>query len=177
MSRFSRNNFTMIWFVVALSQHSAQEGLNRLENLANSKLLSFNSLKSCFVIMGSKKARRDLEEEFKRKPPLLYGKPLKVESQGSYLGEELRSNVSDSVSSTINKRIGLATKAIFEIKSVVEDTRSKAVGGILSGVLLWQSSVLPYLLSHSSCWMEVKKRDMDKLIKLQNLFLNVLLGV
>ena len=71
----------------------------------------------------------------------------------------------------------MATKAIYEIKNVVEDTRSKVTGGILSGVLLWQTSVLPFLLSHSSTWMQINKKDMDKLIKVQNLFLNVLLGI
>ena len=127
--------------------------------------------------MERKGAREKLEESFMSMPPLLYGKPLKIEEKGNYLGEELGLNVSESVSLTIRKRIGLATKAIFEIKSVIEDTRSKMVGGILSRVLLWQSSVLPFLLNNSSCWMEIKKRDMDKLIKLQNLFLSVLLGV
>ena len=47
----------------------------------------------------------------------------------------------------------------------------------MTGILLWQSSVLPFLLNNSSCWMEIKRGDMNRLIKLQNLFLNVLLGV
>ena len=42
---------------VCSSPISAQEGLIRLENLANSKLLSFNPLKSCFIFMGKRKLR------------------------------------------------------------------------------------------------------------------------
>ena len=38
-------------------------------------------------------------------------------------------------------------------------------------------SVLPYLLANSSTWLCMKKSDLDQLSKLQNLFLNVLLGV
>ena len=160
-----------------MNPHSAQNGIHRFENLAGSKLLSFNPLKSCFVFLGKKKARIELEKTFRNNPPLLYGKPIKIETEGTYLGEELGVDASKSVSLTINKQIGLATKAIFEIKSVVEYTKTRVVGGILSGVLLWKCSVLPFLLSHASCWMDIKKKDMEKLIRLQNLFLNVLLGV
>ena len=162
---------------LCLDPLSGQQGLDRFETLANSKLLQFNSLKSCFIILGTRKARLDLEEQFSLNPPLLYGQPLKIENQGTYLGDELGKTVAESISLTIKKRLGLTKKAIFEIKSVVEDVRSGAVGGILSGVLLWNSSVLPYLLANSSTWFCMKKSDLDQLSKLQNLFLNVLLGV
>ena len=162
---------------MCLDPLSAQQGLDRFEALANSKLLQYNPLKSCFVILGKTKARIELEEKFSQNPPLLYGQPLAVNHKGTYLGDELSKSVSESISLTIKKRIGLTKRAIFEIKRIVEDVRSKAVGGILSGVLLWTSSVLPYLLGNCSTWFCMKKSDLDQLSKLQNLFLNVLLGV
>ena len=81
------------------------------------------------------------------------------------------------MSLTINKRIGLTKKSIFEIKSIIEDCRSQVVGGIVTGILLWESCVLPFLLNNCSTWLDIKQKDMDKLIKIQNLFLNVLLGL
>ena len=83
---------------LCLDPLSAQHGLLCFENLANSKLLRFNPLKSCFVILGRKKAREDLENQFNENPPLLYGKPLKINSQGSYLGDKLGSSVSEGAS-------------------------------------------------------------------------------
>ena len=92
-------------------------------------------------------------------------------------GEELGLNLAESITMTINKRIGLAKKSIFEIKSIVEDCRSKVTGGIKTGILLWESCVLPFLLNNCSTWVEMKKSDMNRLCKLQNLFLNTLLNV
>ena len=128
------------------------------------------------MILGKNKARKELEEEFERHPPLLYGKELKLETQGTYLGDEIGISVSDSTSLTINKRIGLVKKSIFEIKCIIEDCRSQVAGGIQSGILLWESCVLPFLLNNCSTWLDMKQADMNKLIKIQNLFLNVLLG-
>ena len=115
---------------LCLDPLSAQLGLDRLENLANNKTLQFNLLKTCIVILGEKKEREQLEKEFEEGPPLLYGEKVKIEAQGSYLGDQLGESVSSSVSRTINKRIGLVKKCIFEIKCIVEDCRSNVVGGI-----------------------------------------------
>ena len=79
------------------------------------------------------------------------------------------------VSLTIKKRMGIARKSIYEIKTIIEDSRSKVVGGIKTGILLWKSCVQPFLLNNCSSWLDIRKADMDKLVKLQNLFLNVLL--
>ena len=70
--------------------------------------------------------------------------------------------------------MGLVKKAIFEIKSVVEDCRSKVVGGIHTGLLLWESCVVPFLLYNSST---SRKADLELLSKVQRLFLNSILGV
>ena len=76
-------------------------------------------------------------EEFIEDPPLLFGEPVRLALSGSYLGDQLGSSVSESITLTINKRLGLAKKAIFEIKNIVEDCRSKIIGGIKTGLLLW----------------------------------------
>ena len=109
--------------------------------------------------------------------PTLYGEKVKVVEQETYLGDEIGRSVAESVSLTIKKRIGLATKAIFEIKAVVEDLRSTVVGGIKTGIMLWESCVVPFLLYNSSTWLEIRENDLKVLTKLQRLFLNTLLAV
>ena len=127
--------------------------------------------------MGKKKKREELEEELKENPPLLCGEKLKVSSQGTYLGDELGLTVSESASLTINKRVGLVKKAIFEIKFIIEDCRSKVIGAINTGMMIWESCIIPFLLNNCSTWLEIRQSDVDKLVKLQNLFLSSLLGI
>ena len=50
-------------------------------------------------------------------------------------------------------------------------------GGIKTGLLLWESCVMPFLINNSSTWLQMKKSDMDRLIKLENNFFNSLLAV
>ena len=162
---------------MCLDPVSSQFGLDRFENLAESKTLSYNLKKSSIVILGKKKAREKMIEEFEETPSKLYDKPLDIVNHESYLGDVIGINTSESITLTINKRIGLAKKAIFEIKNIVEDCRSKVIGGIKSGILIWESCVIPFLLNNCSTWINMKKCDTDRLNKLQNLFLNTLLNV
>ena len=61
-----------------------------------------------------------MRKKFEENPPTLYGEPMKESEHESYLGEEIGLSVSDSITLTIRKRIGLVKKSIFEIKSIVE---------------------------------------------------------
>ena len=70
---------------------------------------------------------------------------MKIEHQASYLGEEIGGSLSDCITLTLNKRIPLIRKSIFEIKHIVEDFRSKIVGGIQTGLLLWNACLVPLL--------------------------------
>ena len=110
---------------------SAQFGNDRLQNFAETKLLLYNLDKTCVIFMGAKKAREELMN-----PPCLYDKPVKLLDSESYLGDTLGSSVAESISLTINKREGLARKAIYDIKNIVEDCRSQVIGGVKTGLLL-----------------------------------------
>ena len=60
-----------------------------METLAETKLLDCNLEKSCYVVMGSKKARCEVNKKLDEKPLLLCGKPMQRERQGKYLGDWL----------------------------------------------------------------------------------------
>ena len=100
-----------------------------------------------------------------------------IESQGTYLGEEIGGSVKESVTLTLNKRLPLVKKSIFKIKHVINDCRCKVVVEIKSGLLLWNSCLIPYLYNNASTWMETSKKDIERLLKIENLFLNSLLNV
>ena len=86
---------------------SAQLGNDRLEALAETKLLDFHTSKSKIILIGKEKAREQLRKEFEENPPLLYGEKVPVEDQETYLGDELGFSLSESISLTIRKREGL----------------------------------------------------------------------
>ena len=50
--------------------------------------------------------------------------------------------VGDLALQTINKRYGVAYKAIIKIKAIVQDVRSSVPGGFLSGLKLWEMAVV-----------------------------------
>ena len=142
---------------------SAQAGNDRLEALAETKLLDFHTSKSKIIVVGKTKAREKLKEEFEENPPYLYGVKVEIADQETYLGDEFGKSVSDSISLTIRKREGLVRKSIIDIKRIVEDHRSKVMGSIKTGLLLWEMCVIPYLLNNASTWLEIKQSDMDVL--------------
>ena len=118
-----------------------------------------------------------MEKMFEANPPPLYGKQMNIEKHGTWLGEEIGGSLSDCITLTLNKRIPLIRKSIMEIKHVIEDCRSMIIGGIQTGMLLWNSCLDPLLFNNSSTWIQISNNDINRLFKIQNLFLNMLLGV
>ena len=55
---------------------SAQHGIDRLQNLAETKLLDYNWSKCSHIFMGKRNARNKLEESFVKQPPFLYDKDM-----------------------------------------------------------------------------------------------------
>ena len=58
--------------------------------------------------------------------------------------------------------------SIFEIKNIIEDCQSKVTGSIESGLLLWESRIVPFLFNSASTWLDISKNDIDGLTKIQN---------
>ena len=51
--------------------------------------------------------------------------------------------LSASAHETVMKRKGAVIRAIYQIKSIVEDKICEELGSILTGLQIWNSSVLP----------------------------------
>ena len=67
-----------------------------------------------------------------------------------YLGDMISSaGLSESVHATVLKRKGQVISSIIEIKAVVKDCRTNIVGGVLTGLDIWELAILPYLLNNA----------------------------
>ena len=102
----------------------------KMEAMVETKLLDYNMDKSCFMIIGDKKACQEMEKQMEKFPLGLCGSKLKQETKSKYLGDQSCClGLTESVALTVRKRKGLVTKSIYEIRAVVEDCRSQVVGG------------------------------------------------
>ena len=157
---------------------SAQMGNDKMETMAETKLLDFNLDKSCFIVVGNKKKRQEIQDKLALTPLQLCGSDMKQEEQAKYLGDYLSHlGLAGSVAATVNKRKGLVTKSIFEIRTVVEDCRSQVCGGLTAGLDIWELAVIPMLINNAECWLEISSKTIQDLENLQLLFYRCLLAV
>lgn len=117
---------------------SSQVANNKMETMAETKLLDFNLDKSAYLITGNRKARKDIMGEIVGNPLIFCGEKMKKVKDDKYLGDWISCTVADSVCKTGNKRIGLATRAIYDIKTIIQDCRAQVVGGITVALNLWE---------------------------------------
>ena len=137
---------------------SAQEGNNKIEDMAEKKLLDFNLDKSCVIIIGSRKFRRNKKEELETNPLTFCDEIMKVVESERYLGDFIGPSLSESVFITVKKRKVMVQRLISEIKVTIEDCRSSVVGGISAGLQIWNMAVMPFLYNNSECWTDMPKK-------------------
>ena len=82
-----------------------------------------------------------------------------------------------SVELTVDQRYGRVFAAIFEMKAVLEDLRLQMIGGIKCGIDIWELAIIPSLLNNCSTWVEISSQSVEKVNKLQNIFLQTLFAV
>ena len=156
---------------------AVREGNDRVEKMAESKLLDFNLDKSCIVIIGKRKFRQKIERELEASPIIFCNQPMQTSESEKYLGDYVGSSLSESVFVTVLKRKGLSLKLISEIKLTIEDCRSKVLGGILTGLEIWKMAVVPFLFGNCETWMEIPKKATNLLNSIQNTFFRSLFGI
>ena len=153
------------------SAEAAQAGNDLVSHVMESKLLDFNINKSCYMVVGDNKSKTGLIRQLEASPLSLAGFPTNQLEKEKYLGDLIHCNGnSDSVTATVDARTGPTISAIFETKSVIEDCRSDAAGGLCLGLEIWELSILPYLLNNCAVWADTPKGVYKKLNDLQNRF-------
>ena len=102
---------------------------------------------------------------------------MKEDKTNKYLGCLLVSSVLESVADTVDSRIGLARRAVYEVRNIIEDCRANTLGAIQVGLDLWKGSVLSSLLAGCEVWTDIAPKTMKKLEHTNSLFLSNLFGV
>ena len=102
------------------SVEAAQDANKRIERLMESKLLDLNLKKTNFMVIGKKKCTKQLRKKLERNPLMIYDTIMREVNKIQFLGEEICQTHEESVHQTIIKRIGIAKKAIFEIKKYAQ---------------------------------------------------------
>ena len=164
-------------FRLCLDPFSAQIGNEFMDNIMETKLLDFNLDKSCYMVVGNKSAKAEIKDHFKVQPLTLSGKPMKEVEHEKYLGDYISaSGTAESSFITTSKRHKKSLNALYEIKAVIEDCRAEVVGGIVTGLEIWELAVIPYLINNCETWACMPQKTLDILDSLQNQFLRSLLA-
>ena len=124
---------------LATSVDSVQKGNDRLDCVANGKLLEFHNKKSSYLVFGNKRSKKEVEDDLRRHKLTLNGAVMDRAPHVKYLGDYLcEEGLGASVAMTVEKRKGLVMSAIYEIRSLIDDCRSHVVGGLVSHCLCCQ---------------------------------------
>ena len=103
---------------------------------------------------------------------------MKQKLSEKYLGEIIHSDgATESIKATIQDRHWRTWSAILEIKSVMEDCRSQAIGGLAAGIELWELAAIPMLLNNSGTWTKISDDLINKLNGYQNKMIQMLFSV
>ena len=103
---------------------------------------------------------------------------MKEKEYHKYLGQIISAGgLADSVKMTIESRLVKISNASKEIIKVVNDWRSRCVGGMETAILLWEKCCIPSLLHGSGTWIKTSPDTIKVLNKIQHNFLRMVLSV
>ena len=162
---------------LCLDVRSAQIANDLLGAMMETKLLDFNIEKSCYIVIGPAKEKEKLSKQLQVNPLMLSRLPMKGVMKEKYLGDQISAGgLTDSILDTIAGRKGKMMSSILEVKTIMEDCRINTVGGISSGLTMWEAAIIPFLMNNSETWTQVNKAAINILDKCQNTFLRLLLA-
>ena len=140
--------------------------------------LSLNQDKTTFLIIGSRKQKLDVLKELEEKPLMCGEFKTQMKPCFKWLGQTLsEGGLSESVSATVESRLGKIRGACLEIAQIINDWRSQAIGGMDTALLLWESCCIPSLLHGAGTWTDILKITERKLNQLQSWFCRLILQV
>ena len=138
----------------------AAEGIKeaRIANAKTSRVvkrlnLTLNKDKTFCILIGSKKQRTKIQAELEKDPLMCGDIQTDLKESFKWLGQILSSGgLADSVAATVQSREGKIRGACLEISQIVNDWRSHIVGGMETGLLLWEACCVPSLLNGAGTW-------------------------
>jgi hypothetical protein len=157
------------------------EGINSMNagNVKISEMLTLKGLechadKTTFIIIGTKKYKKGIEEELRKKPIVFGNFQCKPKQQDKYLGDMISSaGLEASVKATICSRQGKIKAEMFEMKAIMEDFRLQAVGGMAGAIDVWEMGICAKLLANCGSWVAIGKEAFKQLNQLQDSYLRM----
>ena len=157
---------------------SARAGNAKFSSLAAEKQLNFHPKKSCYLVFGTERYKAEVEMDAEEEPIMLGKVKLNEKVEEKYLGDVLSSlGLAQSVEATVKERVAKIKGSIYELRALIEDFRMQVIGGMEAAIDIYESCIVPSLLSNASTWMEVQKHTEERLDALQDLFGRVLLQI
>ena len=139
------------------------------------KGLRCHPTKTVCIAIGTPKYREGVQKEIKEDPVMFGDFQMKFVENEVYLGDTVSSQgLEKSVEMTIENRVGKIKGAMYEAKSIMEDFRMQAVGGMAGAWDLWERAMLPSLLANCSCWVGIGKSTYKALNELQSTYLRMI---
>ena len=111
---------------------SARTGNAKLTAMMRERQLTCHPTKTCYLVYGSRQYKEQVEKELAQEP-LVFGDFLvKPKESDVYLGDTLAAagGLEAGGEATVAMRVARAQGAMYEAKSLVEDFRLQAIGGM-----------------------------------------------
>ena len=157
---------------------AARKATVRIDKVVKKLNLKLHEDKTSCILLGSKKQQDSMKRELQVEPLFCGQIKVKVEDKIKWLGQILSSSgLAGSVAETVASREGKIRGACLEIAQVVNDWRSRAVGGLETALFLWESVCIPSLLHGSGTWTEISTETENRLNKIQFWYLRLVLQV
>ena len=117
-----------------------------------------------------------LKEELNTNPLFLCGEPMKEVKAIKYLGDWILFDLKESVHQTVLKRLGVARQSMYELRTIVEDSRAISIGGINIAFNIFEAAVVSMLLHNAESWFDISKKTYKLLNDFFNSFFRVSTG-
>ena len=158
--------------------NEAQAANIKMDQLFKEKGLDAHPDKTGYIFFGSKNYKEKVANQLEGCELSLGNFSVKRKEFDRYLGQILHTDgVRASVEATIAEREGKMKGAIFEVKSIIEDFKMQALGGMMAAWELWEKAMVPSLLSGAGTWVGATGNEYDRCDKLQEMFWRVMLEV
>ena len=150
----------------------------KTNNVVNSLNLRLHEDKTSCIVMGSVNQRLQITRCLQSDPLMCGDIETKLKKEFKWLGQILSSGgLAESVAATVKDREGKVCGACLEIAQVVNDWRTRCVGGMETALLLWECCCIPSLLHGAGTLVEISPATIKNLNQLQWWFLRLVLQV
>ena len=143
------------------------------------KQLQLNITKCSLIIFQKGNKIQSVREAINKEKCLkICNEQIMVKEKDDYLGEVLHEGgLSKSVEATVAKRYGRILTNIIEVSSILEDFRIDTIGGLKSGLDIFEMAILPSLLNNADVWIFINEQTVTRLENLQNMMYRQLFAV